>query len=241
MRKSFVIDCFPESAHRYTPDHAIIAIDVIRATTTAVTAVAAGWRCFPVPSPEAAYRTAARREHPLLCGELGGLMPDGFDRNNSRADLCRCVVPQTPVVLLSSSGTRLIHEASRADALYLACFRNFRAVAGRVAAMHARVAILGAGSRNQFREEDQMCCAWIGDLLLGAGYVAGSSTMEIVERWRGVPVEACAAFRSAEYLRRSGQQRDLDFVLSHVNDLSIAFAVENGEVVPATALVAHAR
>src|SRR5439155_18414479 len=132
MSKTVIINCYPESARRYRSGYAIVAIDVIRATTTAITARAAGWRCFPVPTLAAAFETAARLDRPLLCGELAGIMPDGFDLNNSPADLCRCLVPDWPVVLLSSSGTRLIHEASCADALYLACFRNYTAVAERV-------------------------------------------------------------------------------------------------------------
>ena len=54
MRNSVVIGCFQEDAEIYRDGYAVVAIDVIRATTTAITAVAAGRRCFPVPSVEAA-------------------------------------------------------------------------------------------------------------------------------------------------------------------------------------------
>jgi hypothetical protein len=43
---------------------------MIRASTTAVTAVAAGRLCFPVASLEAAVPLAARLDNPLLVGEL---------------------------------------------------------------------------------------------------------------------------------------------------------------------------
>src|SRR6266511_4253907 len=72
MPKTVVIDCFPESAARYVDDHVIVAVDVIRATTTATTAVALGRRCFPVPSLEAALPLAARLDNPLIVGEPGG-------------------------------------------------------------------------------------------------------------------------------------------------------------------------
>jgi len=45
-----VIDSFPARNDRYFQDYAIVAIDVIRASTTANTAVAAGRKCFPVAS-----------------------------------------------------------------------------------------------------------------------------------------------------------------------------------------------
>lgn len=242
MPKTVVIDCFPESARRYRRGYLVAAIDVIRATTTAITAVAAGWRCFPVPNLETALELANRLPDPLLCGEIGGIMPDGFHLNNSPAALLERDDSHRPLILLSSSGTRLIHEGSTCEGLYLTCFRNYRATAEFLAATGARIALIGAGSRQQFREEDQMCCAWAADFLLAAGYSPeNSQTLEIIERWRGVPVEACAEFRSAEYLRRGGHTRDLDFTVSHINDLDAIFAVENSEVVRTADLVANAR
>src|SRR5437899_13324 len=42
MRKSFVIDSLPGCAARYANGYAVVAVDVIRATTMAITAVDAG-------------------------------------------------------------------------------------------------------------------------------------------------------------------------------------------------------
>ena len=83
MRKTVVIDCFPESVKTYRNSHVIVAVDVIRATTTIVTGVARGRRCFPVPSIEAADLLAAKLTNPLLIGELDGLKPSLFEMNNS--------------------------------------------------------------------------------------------------------------------------------------------------------------
>ena len=43
---SVIIDCFPGSVSRYSDDHRIVVVDVIRATTLAVTATATGRRCI---------------------------------------------------------------------------------------------------------------------------------------------------------------------------------------------------
>ena len=87
MTPSVIIDCFPESALRYNRGYAIVAVDVIRATTTIATAVSRGWRCFPVPSLEAAWRVSAKLHNPLLMGEVRGVVPEGFEMNNSPAAL----------------------------------------------------------------------------------------------------------------------------------------------------------
>jgi 2-phosphosulfolactate phosphatase len=228
-----VIDRFPSGDGNYFDDYAVVAVDVIRASTTAVTAVVAGRRCFPVTSVEAAFQM--RREFPdcLLVGEVGGLQPEGFDLNNSPAQLALRSDRQRPVVLLSSSGTRLMVESgASAAASYIACLRNYRAVATYIARRHDRVAILGAATRGEFREEDQLCCAWIAAELVRLGHQPENrQTLDLIAQWGTSPVLACASGNSAAYLRRSRQLDDLNFILSHVNDVSGAFQMRDGEIV----------
>ena len=232
MRKTVVIDCFPESVQNYRDGYAIVAVDVIRATTTAVTAVALGRRCFPVPSLETAVPLAARLTNPLLVGELGGSMPYGFDLNSSPADLEARTDIHRPMILLSTSGTRVICGAHDWQAVYVACLRNYSAHIAYLAAHHPTVAVIGAGSRNQFREEDQLCCAWIAEGLLAAGYEPEDErTREIVERWSGAPIDKIAEGPSADYLRNSGQVRDLDYIMAHTDDLDEVYRFERGQVV----------
>lgn len=232
MPRTVVIDFLPQSAALYGGGWAVVAIDVIRATTTAVTAAARGRRCIPVPSLEAAAAAAAVLDRPWMCGELGGSMPYGWDLTNSPAQVSTLGEPERPLVLLSSSGTQLIHNAAGADALYLACLRNYGATVAHLASRYPRVAVLGAGTRGEFREEDQRCCALIAGGLLRAGFTPGDETTRMVlDRWRGRSVTDWQESRSVEYLRRSGQLRDLEFILAHLNDLAGVFAVEEGEVV----------
>jgi 2-phosphosulfolactate phosphatase len=226
------IDFLPESAARYRADHAIVVVDVIRATTTAVTAAAIGWRCYPTPSLEAAVPLAARLANPLLVGELGGNRPFGFDLTNSPAELSARTDVTRPLILLSTSGTLLLWEARTAPAAFAACLRNWSSQVRHLAGRFDKVAVLGAGSRGEFRLEDQLCCAWIADGLLSRGYEPeNDATREVVERWRGEPVEAFLPSPSVAYLERTGQLRDLDFILDHVDDLKAVFPLEGGQVV----------
>ncbi|MEO8449791.1 MAG: 2-phosphosulfolactate phosphatase [Gemmatimonadota bacterium] len=232
MSRSVLIDFLPESARQYRDGYAIVAIDVIRATTTAATAVSLGRRCYPVPSIEAALPQAARLHEPLLCGELGGNMPFGFDITNSPVEVAHRADHWRPMILLSSSGTQLIHNAQGAEAVYIACLRNLSATIRYLAGRHQRIALIGAGTRGEFREEDQYCCAKIAEGLVAEGYEPeGHQTTDIIERWRGKPVDAWIESKSVDYLRRSNQLRDLEFVLGHWDDLDSAFAVRHEEVV----------
>jgi 2-phosphosulfolactate phosphatase len=226
-----VIDCFPDSVRAYREGYAVVAVDVIRATTTAVTAVHTGRRCFPVATLDEAFERAARLEQPLLVGELGGNMPFGFDMTNSPAAIAAREDVERPMVLLSSSGTGVVAGARMCDAVYLACFRNYAALPPYLAARHHRVAVIGAGSRGEFREEDQMCCAWIAEGLTRAGYALEDRRTEaLVRRWSGAAPDACLASHSVEYLRRTGQLEDLDFILTHINDVPAPCMLKHDEV-----------
>lgn len=232
MQKQVLIDCFPESARKYRNGYAVVAVDVIRATTSAVTVAAKGGRCLPVPSVDAAFQLKTKLKDPLLSGEIAGALAPGFDLNNSPAELATLDLAGRPVILLSSSGTRLISQAKGCDALHLACFRNYGFVARNLAGFRARVAVIGAGSRGEFREEDQMCCAWIARDLAEMGYApADQMTLNLIKQWATESPEATLSSRSADYLRRSGQTNDLEFILAHINDLREVYEVRNGEVV----------
>ena len=167
---SVAIDCFHEHLAPVPAETAIVAVDVIRATTTAVTAVTLGWRLYPAGSIEAAVRLAADLDRPLLAGELGGVQPYGFDLQNSPAQMERLERSVQPIILLSTSGTRLIAEAVRHGTTYVCCLRNAAAQARYLLAQDRDVLILGADSRGEFREEDQLCAARIARDLIGDGF-----------------------------------------------------------------------
>jgi 2-phosphosulfolactate phosphatase len=227
------VDCFFDRLNDYGEDCTIVAVDVIRSTSTAVTGVDAGRRCFPAPSLEAAMELAEKLDAPLLVGELGGSKPYGFDLNNSPAALAGRSDVGRPMVLLSTSGTRLMCAAGPNGGAHVACLRNWTAQAERLAEDGRDVALVGAGTRGEFREEDQLCCAWIAHRLLGAGFApANEETAKLVDRWVGVePADAFSMSRSTEYLRATGQVADLDFILAHQDDIDAVFVLAGGEVV----------
>ena len=221
--KSVSICCFAEGLRKWPGNPALVAIDVIRATTTAITAISMGRKCYVAPTTEAALNAASRLPNALLAGEMGGAKPAGFDMTNSPARLAALSDAARPLVLLSSTGSRLMHEIRHSDFAYLACFRNYSATIRHLAQTHNAVVLIGAGTRDEFREEDQMCCAWIADGLMARGFTPEDDVTErLVERWRNAPHSAFLVSRSVSYLRRSGQLHDLDFVLGHFDDVNNA-------------------
>lgn len=232
MKRQFIIDCFPESAQRYKSGHAIVIVDVLRASTTIVSALSKGFRVLPVQTTDEAFILASALEHPLLVGELGGNVPFGFDMTNSPVDIENSNEVDRPIIFISSSGSQLMRNSIGADAVYISCFRNFTAVANYAAALHEKIAIIGAGTRGQFRREDLMGCAWLGEALLNKGFAAGNPlTTGYLLRWKGQTSEVIRDGRSAEYLKKTEQTKDLEFTIEHIDDLEIVPTLIDGEIV----------
>ncbi|HEV7530004.1 MAG TPA: 2-phosphosulfolactate phosphatase [Solirubrobacteraceae bacterium] len=228
---SVAIDCFHEHLAPLGGDEVIVAVDVIRATTTAVTAAAIGRKVYPAGSIEAAVRLAADLDRPILAGELGGVQPYGFDLQNSPTQMEALEQSERPIILLSTSGTRLMAEAMRRARTYPGCLRNVTALAGHLVEQGRDVRVLGADSRGEFREEDQLCAARIGRALAQAGYaLADWLTEEVIERWGNVDADAILDGPSAKYLRDTDQHEDLSFVLERIDDLDTVFAIEQDEI-----------
>jgi 2-phosphosulfolactate phosphatase len=126
----------------------------------------------------------------------------------------------------------VIASARPSQTVFAASLRNWSAEVERlVSSTWRRVALVGAETRGEFRREDQLCCAWIAAQLAERGFAcADAETETVIERWCDEDVSTIAGGHSAGYLRRSGQLADLDYVLDHVDDLGVTFAVEDLEI-----------
>lgn len=227
---SVIIDCLPASASRYVDDWTIVVVDVIRFTTTTATALSMGRKVYPARSSDSAFTLASELKNPILAGELGGNVPYGFDMTNSPVEVMALhripcggfTSADRPLVLVSSSGAQLVMNSLPAKDVYLGCLRNVTALTQYLRDKHDKVAVLGAGTRGVFRREDQLCCAWIAERLAEDGFdCADENTSSLIKRWHGASTEIIREGRSADYLRRTGQVHDLEFVLHYQEDLNV--------------------
>lgn len=134
----------------------VVVIDVLRATTTIATALAAGATevipCFEV---EEARRVAS--ELPagtvLLGGERGGRPIEGFDLGNSPLDYTAARVAGKTLVFTTTNGTRALQQCRQAKEVLLGAFVNLGAIVQRLLAAD-RVDLLCAGTDGQITAED---------------------------------------------------------------------------------------
>src|SRR5438270_2159562 len=149
-----------------------VVIDVLRATTTIVHALAAG--CAAV-IPCAEIDEARRQAKALvggrvvLGGERGGLKVKGFDHGNSPREYTPAVCKAATLVMTTSNGTRALLRAAEADRVLVAAFVNYSAVCEQLGGDGPPLHVVCAGSEGEPSLEDTLLDGGLGDYLCDAG------------------------------------------------------------------------
>lgn len=158
----------PEADASVLQGATVVVVDVVRATTSIVEALANGARgIYPTMSTEEAVKLAGSlgREDTLLCGERKGIKVEGFDLGNSPSEFAPEVVEGRRLVMSTTNGTVVFAEAHEADRVLVCALTNLAAVANAVRGAE-RLVVLCAGRQGGFSIDDAVCA---GHLLLRVG------------------------------------------------------------------------
>jgi 2-phosphosulfolactate phosphatase len=140
------------------PSGHVVVIDVLRATTVIVQALASGARdvrpCLEVDEARSLAATLNAGEF-VLGGEREGLPITGFDLGNSPCDYTAKAVGGKTVVFTTTNGTKAMNrcQAAVAKPVLIAGFVNRAAVAGRLRSA-SRVHLVCSGTGGEITRED---------------------------------------------------------------------------------------
>ncbi|MEM1041781.1 MAG: 2-phosphosulfolactate phosphatase [Bacteroidota bacterium] len=156
------------TAHSATEDDlkgkTVIVIDVLRASSTVVTALDHGARAvIPVADMADASRISAHSDAStsLLGGERGGTKIDGYALGNSPLEYTPEAVQGKTVIFTTSNGTRAVTKARGAAQVAVGCFLNASKVIEFAWTAGQDVVLLCAGSDDRAALEDILCAGLI--------------------------------------------------------------------------------
>jgi 2-phosphosulfolactate phosphatase len=136
-----------------------VVIDVLRATTTMVHALAAGCDAI-VPCTEIDEARKAAAALPagsaVLAGERHGLPIEGFDLGNSPGDCTSEVCSGKTLVMTTTNGTRAILASLEAERVLVAAFVNRVATVEALKTIGLPIHLVCAGTDGQVSLEDSM-------------------------------------------------------------------------------------
>lgn len=110
-------------------DQTVVVVDVLRATTTIVAAIGSGAESIiPFASIDDARVYAETHPGVLLCGERGGVPPDGFCFGNSPLEYTTENVGGQQLALSTTNGTRAMSMVEDAPRIMIGSMTNRAAV-----------------------------------------------------------------------------------------------------------------
>jgi 2-phosphosulfolactate phosphatase len=188
-------------------ESACAVIDVIRATSTIVTALAHGASGVePVAEVGDAFARKAFNPEALLAGERGGQPLPGFDLGNSPGEFTAERVGGRRVILTTTNGTQALAACREARAVIAVSLLNLDAAATRLRELGPPWVIVCAGCEGDFGIDDAVV----------AGALAGALKQEhaLVSLYRSVAKDVAATFHgclAGRELVKVGLEKDLDY------------------------------
>jgi 2-phosphosulfolactate phosphatase len=147
----------------------VVVIDVIRAFTNAAYAFSRGAKeIYPVSTVEEALHFKTQYPDALVCGEVGGFPPEGFDFGNSPTQTSTLDLSGRVIVQRTGAGTQGVVRSICADALVAGSF-----VVADATVKHIRnyspeqVTFVITGATWSGGEEDLACAQYLEELLRG--------------------------------------------------------------------------
>jgi 2-phosphosulfolactate phosphatase len=217
-----------------------VVFDVLRATSTMLTALAHGAiEILPVSTVAEALAVRRLRPEVLLAGERQGHRilaslsggPD-FDLGNSPREFTREKVQGRSVVMTTTNGTRAIHACRGAAVTLLGAFLNLEVVAHWLR-QHPQLncLLICSGTYEEAAYEDVLAAGALGDELWdlwGCRAIADSTAMAraLFQHAAGNLTEARLASRNARRLRSIPElAEDVDYCFQ-VNSLPLLAQVD---------------
>ncbi len=216
----------------------VVVIDVLRATSTIVTALHHGClEVIPVAEVEEAFALAQKFPRAQVClgGERKAVMVKGFDLGNSPAEYTPEAVYGKTVILTTTNGTRAMQYTREAKETIILSFLNMRAVTAHLQHQEVDLYILCAGRDGFPALEDTVCAGLLVERLMdgaSAHREADASAREAQALARQYKNDLLAMMRLSQhgaYLERLGFAADLD-ICARLNAIEIVPLLSNGSI-----------
>lgn len=215
-------------------DTNVVVIDVLRATTTIVHAMAAGAReIIPVGSADQAMRIAGSlfSTTSLICGERGGYPIAGGKLGNSPTEYTREVVEGKSLILMTTNGAPTLVKAKHSRHCFIAAFTNISAVALAIKSNphinEQGLAILCSGREGDFSLEDALCAGLLIERLAAAGLEINlSDTVRVaLSLWHEYSNDLVGAMKASDHGKHL-------ISIGYEKDIEVCAAIDTIPIVP---------
>jgi 2-phosphosulfolactate phosphatase len=220
---------------------AVVAVDILRATSTMVTAFEKGAQTIhPVTTLEEAQALASQIPDRVLIGEVSSLKPEGFDFDNSPLALHQAErLSEKPLIMRTTNGTKLLKlfQGSGIAQVYIGSFLNLEALSNALLTQNTYILICCAGDSGQFSLED---AGFAGALIqsLQANqehpFELTDAALAALSIWNHADRDVLTLFQQSSHgkvLIQMGIKPDLDFIAHTTFQTVPLFCTQTGQII----------
>lgn len=202
----------------------VVVVDVLRATSSMVTAFAHGIeKIIPVSSLEDCQ--SLRQDGFLTAAEREGRKAEGFDLGNSPFSYMEPQIRGKTLVMTTTNGTHAIRLSMAADQVLAGAFLNLRSVAAFVEAAQKDVLVVCAGWKGNFNLEDTLFAGGLADRLEGSFGFANDAALAALHLYRLARTDMGSFLSASSHVQRL---KNLDII----KDIEFCLQEDRYDVVP---------
>lgn len=217
----------------------VVVVDVLRATTTIISALSNGAKeVFPQPSIEAA-RAAHQQigDSSVMGGERQGKIVDGFHHGNSPLEYTADAIKDKSLILATTNGTVAMEACRSADRILIGAMVNVDAVAEVVYGCE-RVCVMCSGTDRIITSED-VCFAGLlmqrviekrAKQNLPPVFLTDAANIAL-DHWQSIETKVAAGKPLADFFRKARGGVNL-VRIGHDADVAFAANIDTFESVP---------
>ncbi len=196
-------------------DKIVVVVDILRATSSMVTAFAYNVESV-TPVPTLADCRLFKNEGFVTAGERGGQKVEGFDLGNSPFDFMNHDLAGRHLAFTTTNGSQAIVLASEAKQVLIGSFLNLSATAGYLMAQKSPVLVLCAGWKGNFNIEDTLYAGALVQKLEANFVISDDASLAALTLYNGVARNMQEFLGKSSHAKRLAgfkNQKDLEFCL----------------------------
>lgn len=222
----------PELLHLYdVSNKAVVVVDILRATSCMVTALASGAdHIVPVASLDECRKLKVQGY--IISGERDGVKVEGFDKGNSPFEYLEGVSGKK-IAFTTTNGTQAIEKAKGAPILVVGAFLNLTAVADFLEQQSQSVLIVCAGWKGRYSLEDTLFAGALVEKIRNSASLDCDAGLSAWHLYRTAKQDLVAYLQQSSHVRRLNRLnvfQDLGFCVT-IDRYAVVPVFKNGQLV----------
>jgi 2-phosphosulfolactate phosphatase len=217
MTRSIDVCLSPDLMHLYdVTQHAVVVVDILRATSCMTTAFAHGIAGIK-PFAKLEDCLAMKAHGYFTAGERDGKKVDGFDMGNSPYEYMSPSLSGQYIAFTTTNGTQAIAKAVGAPSIIIGSFLNLSAVAEALAKLQQNVLVVCAGWKGRFNLEDTLFAGALAEKLSGILTPACDAPLAATRLYKQASSDMVGYLRDSSHVKRLARlniHKDIEFCLT---------------------------